>query len=834
MHSWTHGYTHTHIWTQLTIDTGPPGAAAAPPGVIPPGAVPPGVAPPGVALNQGPPQLGGPRALPPNWQAPANMPNFNFNAPVIRLGTQSGRAADSPVSGGRKDGAPMPARRGLGMDRDGDRRDGPTQVIPPSREEIARTIFVGNIPDGAGGDAGMERILATAGKLVRWMRATDANNKPQTFGFAEFADAQSLETAAEIFGDVRVPVQRQKPGQEKKEGDEAEDVETSKLHVMVDEASIKYAEEWSKTRNEDETTVQFRLDTAKEALAQVLASLFNPPNAPQVDYAGDTAMRDGAGQDGDGVEVAFVNLTNAEDELADIPADMREIVAAEIAAFRDRSIQRDRERLRREEELEAEERRRSGRRASPPPSAPTGPGGANGVPVGPRADRGVQGAPSGPKASQSQFPRDYQNGVSFTNGGTMNGGTYISHEDDNDSASDSELERRRKKKRDEELQDSYQKQLARWLKHESRSVSSLERTSDRVKNQEAEQQAARDAQAKQLADFDDDHEQSTKRHIYYRDHGEYMREREKVREREAKEDAVDRSQEQREMASQQKERDHARGQADAFLNEQADSLRRASEHREPQHFKISLGAAAKKLEQTAAPRRTAADVENLLEDEEVADGTQGKKRALIPINFDAAVRANLTQEEIEDAQRQLARDIPNDKDGLWKWPVSWEHLPEKNIDKDIKDWAANKVLELMGLQEEMLVDAIVEHLKARGGPQALVENLEVVSLSFFFFSQSRRCFNLDESRDSYMDVVANEYRLSTTKPRRWSRSCGAWLFTTARRRSEASSEEKAGVEETCIKSRGRRGGVSESTTKKTKKKKKNKKKKRGTNSSPHE
>jgi len=206
-----------------------------------------------------------------------------------------------------------------------------------------------------------------------------------------------------------------------------------------------------------------------------------------------------------------------------------------------------------------------------------------------------------------------------------------------------------------------------------------------------------------------------------------MREREKIREREVREDAQDRAQEQRELASQQKQRDQARGQADAFLDQQADELERTREHREPQHFKISLGAAAKKLETAAAPRRTAADVENLLEDEEVADQTGGRKRALVPINFDAAVRANLTQEEVEDAQRQLARDIPNDKEGLWKWPISWEHLPEKNIDKDIKDWAANKVLELMGLQEEMLVDAIVEHLKSRGGPQALVENLEVVS-----------------------------------------------------------------------------------------------------------
>jgi hypothetical protein len=654
------------------------------------------------------------------------------------------------------------------MDRDGDRRDGPQQVIPPTREEIARTIFVGNIPDGVGGDDGMERILETAGKLVRWTRATDANNKPQTFGFAEFADAQSLETAAEIFKEVKVPSKRQKPGQEKKDDDE--EVETSQLHVMVDDASIKYAEEWSKTRNEDEATVQFRLDSAKEALSGVLASLFNPPNMPQMDFGGDVMMQDMPAQDGDGVEVAFVNLTNAEDELADIPADMREIVAAEIAAFRDRSNQRDRERLRREEELEEAERRRSGRR-SPPPSAPTGPGGANGVPVGPRADRGVQGAPSGPRGSQ--FPKDYQGGVNFTNGGSLNGGTYFSREDDDDSASDSEIERRRKKKRDEEQDNEYQRQLAKWLKHESRSVSSLERTSDRMKNQEAEQQAARDAQAKQLKDFDDDQEASTRRHLYYRDRGEYMREREKVREREAKEDAVDRAQEQREVASQQKQRDQARGRADAFLDQQADEIERTREHREPQHFKISLGAAAKKLETAAAPRRTAADVENLLEDEEVTDQNGGRKRALIPINFDAAVRANLTQEEVEDAQRQLARDIPNDKDGLWKWPISWEHLPEKNIDKDIKDWAANKVLELMGLQEEMLVDAIVEHLKSRGSPQALVENLEVVSTC----------------RILHVRNVANfDCRRSTTKQNLLSRNSGVWSSTTARRRSEASNK----------------------------------------------
>ncbi|RMZ73488.1 U1 snRNP-associated [Pyrenophora seminiperda CCB06] len=707
----------------------PPGYAGAPPGMAPPGMGPPGAAPPpgvagppGVANAQGPPVMTGPRALPSGWQAPANMPNFNFNAPVIRLGTQGGRsgAADSPAGGRRDNGAP-PARRGLGMDRDGDRRDGPMQVNPPSREEIFRTVFVGSIPDGVNDEA-MERILETAGKLTRWTRATDASNKPQTFGFAEFGDAQSLERATEIFKDVRVPTKRQKPGKTKKEeGEEEEEVETTKLQFVVDDASIKYAESW--TKNQDEATVQFHLDSAKEALSSVLASLFNPPNVAATDYAGDTMMQDAQAQDGEDVEVAFVNLANGEDELADIPEEMRETVAAEIAAFRDRSNQRDRERLRKEEELEQEERRRSGRRTPPPPSAPTGPGGVNGVPLGPRAERGVQGAPSGPKGSQ--FPRDYQGGVSFVNGGAVHNGTYITREDDDDSASDSELERRRQKKRNEEADEAYRKQLSRWLNTERRTLASLERTTETIKNKDKTYQENRAEQERRHREFDDDEEAALRRDPYYRDHGDWLRNREKVRGQEAKDDAADRELERRELAEEKKEQDHARGQADAFLEEQGEEIMRKEEQREPAaHFKISLGAATKKLEQTAAPRRTAADVENLLEDEDLTEQPGTKKRTLVPINFDAAVRSNLTQEEILEGQRQLARDIPTDKEGLWKWPISWDHLSEKTIDKDIKDWAGNRVFDIMGIQEEMVVDVIVDYLKDRRGPQALVENLE--------------------------------------------------------------------------------------------------------------
>lgn len=106
-------------------------------------------------------------------------------------------------------------------------------LAPPTREEIARTIFVGNITDGCSGDDGMQRILSIAGGLRRWMRCMDADGKACTFGFAEYEDADSLSIASEIYKDIEVPIKRPVPGAEnvKKEEDDDEKPEKSKLLV---------------------------------------------------------------------------------------------------------------------------------------------------------------------------------------------------------------------------------------------------------------------------------------------------------------------------------------------------------------------------------------------------------------------------------------------------------------------------------------------------------------------------------------------------------------------------------------------------------------------------
>ena len=189
--------------------------------------------PPGMQQNNSD-QPGRPGAFPPNFQPPANMPNINFNAPVIRLGTtgpakpslDQGRPDRVMEGGGR--------RAGLGAgtgDRDSQRdriRESMMMLQPPTKEEIVRTIFIGGITEGAGGDEGIERILESAGNLRRWTRGMDADNKACKFGFAEYEDPESLATAVEVLRDVEVPVKRQMP-----HGKTEEDEEVEKSRLLV-------------------------------------------------------------------------------------------------------------------------------------------------------------------------------------------------------------------------------------------------------------------------------------------------------------------------------------------------------------------------------------------------------------------------------------------------------------------------------------------------------------------------------------------------------------------------------------------------------------------------
>ena len=530
---------------------------------------------------------------------------------------------------------------------------------------------------------------------------------------------------------------------------------------MIDDSSYNYLEQWEASRgDQDPIQGQLRLDAAKQALAGVLLDLTHPSapiqneNLSSIDRDGDTAMENGEPKAD--AEVVTIPLS-ADDELSDIPAEMRETVAKEIQAFRDRSTRRDMERLRREEEMEALERRRNqgqaraSRLASPPLTAPSGPaGGTNGIPLGPR-ERGVPNAPAGPKGySESQIPRDLQRGVTFVNGTGINGAGasgLLDREDEDSDASDEELERRRSEKKQAEEEKVYQDQRRRWLNRERSRTAAIERERDRDKVEDNQREIGKEAVAKRLREWNDDVEANRKAEEYYSDRSLWIRNRSTFRNRESQVDDVDRSAEEREKARETAQREQAQGMADDFLNRQAMELD-IKAPREPQRFKLSLGAAAQKAQAAATSgRRTVAEVEGLLEDEEEA--ADGAKRTLIPIKFDSAADAvGLTEEERAQAARQLAADIPSDKEGLWKWPVKWEFVDETILGEQLRPFVEKKIVEYLGVQEQMLVEVVEDWIRKRGEPQGLVGELEGVSTSPSspWVISTSRCSRMDTER----------------------------------------------------------------------------------------
>ncbi|KAJ2970857.1 hypothetical protein NUW58_g9576 [Xylaria curta] len=381
-------------------------------------------------------------------------------------------------------------------------RENLQSLVPPTKEEIIRTIFVNGLTQGLGGNQGMEQILGAAGKLRRWDRTVDSSGKELEFGFAQYEDTESLWIASELFRDVQVPAKKQTPSDTPAEDEETYDkFEKSQLQFRFDEKSAKFLEDYKEGRT-DETDAEARLESARGALKQTIKNMFYPPARTSADADGDVTMGEPSAQNGENVEVVNIPLAQ-EDELADIPAEMRETVAAEIAAFRDRSIQRDMERLKREEELEALERQRNGaprhsRLTSPPPSN------TNNIPLGPR---GVPNAPSGPKGLKSELGKDYNRSVNFVNGGVASGAvTYSRDDDDDDSASDEELERRRIAKQKSEAEKAYLDAERRWLNREKSRTAALEREKGRDVTDEENAAAKREEALRWLQNFDDDAE----------------------------------------------------------------------------------------------------------------------------------------------------------------------------------------------------------------------------------------------------------------------------------------------------------------------------------------
>lgn len=122
------------------------------------------------------------------------------------------------------------------------------------------------------------------------------------------------------------------------------------------------------------------------------------------------------------------------------------------------------------------------------------------------------------------------------------------------------------------------------------------------------------------------------------------------------------------------------------------------------------------------------------------DGKEVKKRRLfIPgqSSSDSPMASVATgsmtaeeKEKMEQAAKALIQSIPSEAAGLWSWPIQWKYVfedKESILTEKIQPFTARKVMELLGVQEDELTNYVVEHIRKKLAPQALVDELRSVS-----------------------------------------------------------------------------------------------------------
>lgn len=328
------------------------------------------------------------------------------------------------------------------------------------------------------------------------------------------------------------------------------------------------------------------------------------------------------------------------------------------------------------------------------------------------------------------MPSDYANGVNFVGANGVGNGISLNHEDEDASESDEELERRRMKKYEDELEKQYIDQERRWLNRERVSASARQRDRETEAKTKEHKERQKEAMLERLRNWNDDQESRVGREEYYVDRSAWLRKRAAYRDNEARQDNEDRAKEAREASDQQTRDAEARGQADAFLDQLGnDMASRSTGEPATGGFKLSLGAAKNKVSATAvAPssKRTVAELEGLLEDEEDAV-VAGRKPALKPLADTSTLPTNgadLSEEDRAAARQQLAAEIPSEADALFAHKIRWESLSADNIETQIRPMVEKKVVEYLGIQEELLVHAVVDGIKDRRAPEELVGELE--------------------------------------------------------------------------------------------------------------
>ncbi|KAK3837928.1 MAG: hypothetical protein JOS17DRAFT_732213 [Linnemannia elongata] len=713
-----------------------------PPHIIPGGPPPPGAMPPyGIPPPQGGPPLPPPGAGHPGGMIPGQSqppphhhqqqlhhrmqppprPGFGPGLPppslpgsVGMVGPYGGVVPPMPVSvmPGMKPGGGIPPA-GLGNNA--------LMAGPPSSlgagtgvggalPDKMNTLFIGSIAPGINKVA-MEKLLKTTGNLVKWKHVQDpTTQKWKAFGFAEYADADSLLRTLRVLGQDGQQPKGEKPvGLELKAMDGSDVVKA--LLVKADEKTRQFLDQYEESRPR---TIH---DTEKDKVALANATkIIQQMKDGTLDTTDDTAGSDDTTTDPSSSNKDKEDLTlvgrprrhtnldgtgktgedGTEEEMSE---EQKELIAREINFFRERAALKEKER--KEEEERSERMARSGhhRQSKDSGSAATG-ANASSSSASHRAgrDRAWGGSSSSGSGAGGSRQMDFvpASGVNHADVGsspapasTSSAGAAGSAAQDQDTGMDSEEEEKaRQERRDRETEHTFKERERRWEQREVERMRLYEKDKARDADYQAESHASRDVMAARFAQWNDDVERERRHEDYYRDRSRWWHRRQAFLQKEQRYDDLDREEEQEELA---------------------EAAKKAAQEVE---------AAAAAVANAAAEASAAMEVDSAA----LATPSASQDKDVEMNDASGSGSISTTTDETE----RNALDIPSDPQELWNWPVQWSVMEANDgliLKEKIKPFATKIVIELLGVPEEDLTKYVMDHIRQRKPPQDLVSEL---------------------------------------------------------------------------------------------------------------
>ncbi|TIB95209.1 NPL4-domain-containing protein [Wallemia mellicola] len=550
------------------------------------------------------------------------------------------------------------------------------ELIPGSEK---LTVFIGSISAGVS-DEWLERLLNAAGNLVTLKRVRGPTGKPQAFGFATFAEPDSVLRAIKTLNGISVPPGER--GQPRKN-----------LLVKADEKTRAFLDDYEKTllKTDDEEMEEHR---AEELIAKILDHMSDPTlHAKGPNLTGSVPIADDTP----------AHLRDLPPE--EIPEEHRQETLNMIEMFRSGAMvnpavkskqiqrlereQRDRERLEREQVERERERdqqthmRKWGSRSS---------FGGN--------DPQSYNKPMGFVRSSSgqQQPEPESMPVTFEQ--AMN----LVEQDER-----AENDRLARRLRDREL--AFRDRERKFEGKERARLNEYDRDLARERANDSSDTSARESALHKLLAVDDD-KLAEKGELFYDNRRRWRNARSQARRKEEAADEADR-------VAEINESEKVKRDTEAFLQQQAIEMENFAKEQKKKgvlmddSMPIKLSAAA-----AQHPKPTSEQVESskpvlhksAFNDEEVDEnGMPMQKRKLVKLDYSGIVpdQDELTPEQREAARRVRLREIANgvslDYVQLSKIDINWDAITDVVISKKLIPIAESLMKEYFGeADEEML------------------------------------------------------------------------------------------------------------------------------------